>query len=314
MSALSTALTEYLTVRRTLGFQLYATGRYLTQFVRFAEDEGAAFITRDLALRWATQPQQVSPAHWARRLAMVRLFARYCSALDVRTEIPPPDLIPAHYQRKPPYLYTDQEVARLVQAAGQLPSPQGLRAATYSTVFGLLATTGMRISEPLALNRADVDLEQGALTIRDSKFGKSRWIPVHSTTQAMLQRYDGLRNRLFPTALTPAFFVSERATRLTQWAVRDTFVKLSHRIGLRAPQARYGPRLHDLRHRFAIRTLLDGYRAGVEVDRRLPKLAAYLGHAHVNDTYWYLSATPELLALAVQRLEPQQIEREEEQP
>jgi len=304
MSALSAALTEYLAIRRALGFKLYDTGLYLVQFVRFVEDEGTTFITRDLARRWATQPQQASPAHWARRLAMVRLFARFCYALDARTEIPPPDLLPARYQRKSPYLYTDQEVAQLIKTAGQLPSPRGLRATSYSTVFGLLAATGMRISEPLALERTDVDLDQGALTIRDSKFGKSRWIPVHSTTRAMLQRYDDLRNRLFPAALTPAFFLSERATRLTQWAVRYTFVKLSHQIGLRAPQDRYGPRLHDLRHRFAIRTLLDWYRAGLDVERRLPQLAAYLGHAHVNDTYWYLSATPELLALAAQRLEP----------
>jgi integrase len=306
MSALSTALSEYLTVRRALGFKLYDTGLYLARFVRFVEDEGATFITRDLARRWATLPQQASPAHWARRLAMVRLFAHYCATLDIRTEIPPPDLIAAHYQRKPPYLYTDQEVARLIQAARQLPSPRGLRAATCSTVFGLLAATGMRISEPLALDREDVDLEQGALTIRDSKFGKSRWIPVHATTRAVLQRYEELRNRLFPTALSPAFFLSERATRLTQWAVRYTFVKLSHQIGWRGPQDRYGPRLHDLRHRFAVRTLLNWYRAGVDVERRLPQLAAYLGHAHVNDTYWYLSATPELLALAAQRLEPPQ--------
>lgn len=306
MSTLSTALSEYLTIRRALGFKLRDTGLNLAQFVRFAEAEGATFITRDLALRWATEPQQVSPAHWARRLAMVRLFARYCSALDARTEVPPADLLCARYQRKTPYLYTDQEVERLIQAAGQLPSPRGLRAATYSTVLGLLAATGMRISEPLALDRADVDLDQGALTIRQSKCGKSRWIPVHSTTRAMLQRYDEQRSRLFPTVLTPSFFISERATRLTQWAVRAAFIKLSQRIGLRGPQDHEGPRLHDLRHRFAIRTLLNWYQAGVDVERRLPQLAAYLGHAHVHDTYWYLSATPELLALAAQRLEPQQ--------
>lgn len=306
MSALSTALTEYLTVRRALGFKLYDTGLCLEQFVRFAEAEGAAFITRDLALRWATQPVQVSPTHWARRLGMVRRFARYCSALDARTEIPPADLLPVRYTRKPPYLYSDEEIARLIRAAGQLPAPRGLRAATYSTVFGLLAATGMRVSEPLALDRADVDLAQGALTIRDSKFGKSRWIPLHSTTRAALQRYGERRDRLFPTALTASFFISERGTRLTQWAVRATFVKLSHQVGLRGPRDHYGPRLHDLRHRFAIRTLLCWYRSGMDVEQRLPQLAAYLGHAHVNDTYWYLSATPELLALAAQRLEPAQ--------
>lgn len=303
MSALSMALTEYLTVRRALGFKLYKDGLCLAQFVHFAKGEGAAFITRDLALRWATKPAHATPAHWASRLTMVRQFARYCSALDVRTEIPPVGLLPFRSKRKQPYLYSDQEITRLLHAAEQLPSPRGLRAATCTTVFALLAVTGMRISEPIALDRGDVDLEQGALTIRESKFGKSRWLPVHSTTRMALQRYSERRDQLFPSALTTSFFISERATRLTQWAVRATFVKLSHQIGLRGPQDHYGPRLHDLRHRFAVRTLLNWYRAGVDVEQRLPVLAAYLGHAHVNDTYWYLSAIPELLALAAQRLE-----------
>lgn len=303
MSALSTALTEYLTVRRALGFKLYEDGLCLAQFVDFAEAEGAAFITRDMALRWATQPAHAMPAHWASRLTMVRQFARYCSALDVRTEVPPVGLLPFRSKRKQPYLYSDQEITRLLHAAEQLPSPRGLRAATCTTVFALLAVTGMRISEPIALDRGDVDLEQGALTIRESKFGKSRWLPVHSTTRAALQRYVKRRDRVFPTTLTTSFFISERGTRLTQWAVRATFVKLSHQIGLRGPQDHYGPRLHDLRHRFAVRTLLNWYHAGVDVEQRLPTLAAYLGHAHVKDTYWYLSAIPELLALAALRLE-----------
>lgn len=307
MSALSLALNDYLNVRRALGFTLLRDERCLKQFIRFTEDEGATFITRDLALRWAIAPVQSSPAYWASRLRMVRQFARYCSALDGRTEIPPPDLIPARYQRKPPYLYTDQEITQLIQAAQSLPSVQGLRAATYSTLFGLLVVTGMRISEPLALDRADVDLDQGALTIRESKFGKSRWIPVHSSTRVMLQRYAEQRDRLFPSALTASFFLSERGARLSQWAVRYTFVKLSHQIGLRGPQDHDGPRLHDLRHRFALTTLLHWYRCGEDVERHLPQLAAYLGHTHVNDTYWYLSATPELLTLAAQRLEPEQV-------
>jgi integrase/recombinase XerD len=306
MSALSIALTEYLSVRRALGFKLYATGISLEQFIHFVEAECATIITQDLALRWATQPKQASPSHWARRLGMVRQFAHYCHALDARTEIPPAELIPARYKRKPPYLYSDEEVRRLIQAAGQLVSTQGLRAATYRTFFALLAVTGMRVSEPLALNRDDVDLNQGALMIRDSKFGKSRWLPIHSTTQCALQRYIEQRDELFPTVLTKSFFISEQGIRLTKWSVRYTFVKISHQIGLRGPQDHYGPRLHDLRHRFAIRTLLHWYRSGMDVERHLPELAAYLGHAHVNDTYWYLSATPELMALVVQRWESDQ--------
>jgi integrase len=311
MSALPTALTDYLTMRRALGFKLYDVGLCLHQFVRFAEAEGAAFITTALALRWATQPAQASPTYWARRLGMVRQFAQYCSALDARTEIPPPALLPYRYQRKAPYLYSDEEIGRLLQAAQQLPSPTGLRAATYDTLLGLLAATGMRISEPIALDRTDVDLPCGALTIRRTKFGKSRWLPLHPTTCQALQHYAALRDRLYPSPTTPSFFLSERGTRLTANTVEQTFVQLSHRIGLRGPEETHGPRLHDLRHGFAIRTLLRWYRAGVDVEQRLPELAAYLGHAHVNDTFGYLSATPELLQLAAERVAPSPQAREE---
>jgi integrase/recombinase XerD len=304
MSALQTALTEYLAMRRALGFKLRDVGRWLDQFVRFAETEEAGFITTELALRWAMQSVQASSAHRARRLGIARQFAQYCSTLDPRTQIPPPDLLPYRYTRKSPYLYSDEEITQLLHAAQQLPSPKGLRAATYATLFGLLAVTGMRIAEPVALDRADVDLIGGSLTIRRSKFGKSRWLPLHPTTSQALQHYATQRDRLYPTALTPSFFISEQGTRLTQWSVRATFVKLSHRIGLRGPEDHSGPRLHDLRHRFANRTLLNWYRAGVDANQRLPELAAYLGHAHVSDTYWYLSAIPELLALAAERLEP----------
>ena len=304
MSVLSCAVDEYLALRRTLGFKLTGVGRILQQFVRFAESEGAEWVTTDVALRWATQPTKASPAHWARRLGIVRQFAQYFSAADPRTEVPPP-LLPHHYVRQPPYLYRDEEVNALLEAAACLPSPTGLRAATYATLLGLLAVTGMRISEPVGLDRADVDLSQGSLSIRGAKFGKSRWLPLHPTTTARLARYAERRDGLYPTPSTPSFFLSEQGTRLTTWSVRRTFVIfLSHQIGLRAPQDHHGPRPHDLRHRFAIRTLLHWYRCGDNVEQRLPELAAYLGHAHVSDTYWYRSATPELLALAAQRLEP----------
>lgn len=183
MNALQSAVSEYLTMRRALGFKLYDVGLCLQQFVRFAEAEGAEFITIDLALRWAMQAAQASAAHRARRLGMVRQFAYYCSALDSRTEVPPPGLLPYRYTRKPPYLYSDEEIVRLIRAAEQLPSPKGLRAATYATLLGLLIVTGIRISEPTALDRADVDLGDGSLSIRGSKFGKSRWLLLHPTTQ-----------------------------------------------------------------------------------------------------------------------------------
>ena len=285
MMSLPTALSDYLAMRRALGFQLHDTERCLRQFVDFVQTEGGAYITTELALRWASQPSRALPAYRARRLGMVRQFAHYCHALDPRSEIPPVGLLPYRYHRKTPYLYRDEDLERLLQATRQLPSPTGLRAATYTTLFGLLIVTGMRISEPLALDRTDVDLALGTLTIRCTKFAKSRWLPLHPTTGQALQRYAALRDRLQPEPTTPSFFLAEAGTRLTVNTVEQTFVKLSHRIGLRQPDDHVGPRLHDLRHRFAIQTLLGWYRAGLDVEQRLPQLAAYLGHAHINDTY-----------------------------
>lgn len=303
MSALQAALDEYLDVRRTLGFKLLEEGTALPKFLCFLEKENAPFITTALAVQWATLPENVLPVHWARRLAMVRAFARFLSSLDPKTEIPPQGLLPHRYHRKPPYIYDDGEIARLLQASNHLQSTTGLRAATYSTIFGLLAVTGMRISEPIALDRYDVDLAQGILTVRQTKFGKSRLIPIHSSTVDKLKEYSRQRDRLFSNLKSPSFFVSEKGARLTQWAVSWTFVKLSREIGLRAPGDKHGPRLHDLRHTLAVKTLLKWYQTDIDVERHLPELATYLGHTHVNDTYWYISAVPELVRLASLRLD-----------
>jgi len=303
MSELQQALEEYLALRRALGYKLYEPGLVLAQFVRFLEGEDAAFITTELALRWATQPVNVQPSHWAKRLSIVRGFAQYRSATDRRTEVPSPQLLPHRVRRPRPYIYRDSEVRRLIAAATELPSGPGLRRQTYATLFGLLAVTGLRISESVGLDRDDVDLGEGLLLVRGAKFGKTRWVPVHSSTLRVLQHYAGMRDRLCPNPQTPSFFLSERGVRLTVWIVRHTFVKLARRIGLRGPNDSRGPRLHDLRHRFAVKTLLDWYQAGIDVEQHLPELATYLGHAHITDTYWYLTATPELLQLAAQRLD-----------
>ena len=303
MTNLRKALEEYLAIRRSLGFKLRLTGRLLLRFVEFAEKKKASFVTTKLALEWATQPKHAQPAQWANRLRMVREFAKYQSAIDLRTEIPPKELLPYRYRRKLPYIYTDAEISRLIGAAKKLPSPKGLRATTLSTLFGVLAVTGMRMSEPINLDRKDVDLKNGVLTIRQTKFGKSRLVPVHISTKKKLREYAHLRNRLCPQPVSPSFFVSGRGTRLTEWTVRHWFVILSHQIGLRSPGDSYGPRLHDLRHRFAIKTLLNWYRSGCDVENNIPALTTYLGHGHVTDTYWYISATPELLQLAALRLE-----------
>jgi integrase len=306
MSALRTAVEEYLAIRRSLGFELRRVAYYLYDFVGLVDADGATCITTELALRWATQPATSHPAVWAQRLGIVRRFAAWHRASDPRTEIPPAGLLPYRYRRKPPHIYSDDEIARLLHAAATLPSRHALRARTYASFFGLLAVTGMRVSEALKLDRADVDLQEGILTIRRTKFGKSRLIPLHPSSRDALERYVGRRDTLFPRLATPAFFVSERRTRLTEWSARYIFATLSRQIGLRASVGGQrhgrGPRLHDMRHRFAVRTLIDWYRSGVDVEREIPKLATYLGHVHVHDTYWYLEGVPELLQLATARL------------
>lgn len=303
MSGLSSTLHDYLALRRRLGFKLRDEQAVLQRFVFFLERQGASYITTEMALRWAVLPQGAQPAHWARRLSMVRLFAAHCSAIDPRTEVPPTGLLPYSYRRRPPYIYDDKEIARLIQAARCLPSSRGLRAESYSTLFGLLAVTGMRLCESVRLDRDDVDPDRGLLTIRKSKFGKSRLVPLHPSTRSVLLRYAAGRDRAHPRPTTPSFFLSDTGRRLTHWSVRWTFVKLSRQIGLRGPSDRCGPRLHDLRHSFAVGTLLGWYREGADVEQRLPQLATYLGHGHVTDTYWYLTATPELLRLAATRVD-----------
>lgn len=303
MSPLRRAVDEYLALRQALGFRLCRPAALLTQFAAFLEQEGAPYITRELALRWAQQPIHAQPAHWATRLGIVRRFAQFWRASDPRTEVPPLGLLPHRYRRTHPYIYTDREIQRLLKVARQLPSATGIRPATYATLLGLLAVTGLRISEALALNQEDVGGPEALLTIRRTKFGKSRLVPLHPSSRRALERYARLRDRIYPRPHTDSFFVSERGHRLTQCTVRWTFNRLSRQIGLRGPADRCGPRLHDFRHRLAVRTLMRWYRAGVDVERHLPELSTYLGHTHVNDTYWYVSAVPALLRLAAARLE-----------
>jgi len=308
MSPLQETLDEYLAMRRALGHKLCLAGRLLQQFVTFADLAGAAYVTTDLALAWVSQSGGAQLSERARRLGMVRRFARYCGALDPRTVVPPPGLLPHRYQRPTPYIYRDEEISRLLDAARQLSSATGLRPHTYATLFGLYAVTGMRCREPLQLDRGDVDLVNGVLTIRGAKFGKSRYVPLHVSAQCALNSYATWRDRLCRHPASASFFVSDCGARLTHWSVRRTFVQLSHQIGLRGAGDSRGPRLHDLRHRMAVNTLLGWYRDGVDVERRLPELSTYLGHAHITDTYWYLTATPELLRQALFRVEPSEQE------
>ena len=303
MTDLRQLLDEYLATRRALGVGLKLAGSLLQRFVAFAAQTEAAFITTELALQWATEPRGVQPAQWANRLGIVRRFARFAHAVDPRHEVPPPGLLSHRYHRSQPYLYSDGELDGLLRAAQGLSGTTGLRPCTYATLLALLAVTGMRSSEPLRLNRDDVDLARGVLTVRKSKFGKSRYIPVHESTRQALINYAAQRDHLCPNPGRPSFFLSEHGARVTEWALRRTFVKLSRQVGLRGPSDSRGPRLHDLRHRFAVETLLRWYRDGIDVERHLPRLTTYLGHARVSDTYWYLTVTPELMQLAARRLD-----------
>lgn len=305
MNTLSEALKEYLTARQSLGFNIRRASWLLPKFLDFLGRYGEApFVTVDLALEWAQENANASLHSRAERLRFVRNFAAWRSAEDPRTEIPPRGLLPHRHRRPAPYIYSQDEVDRIVSIASTLRSPKGLRGSTYHTLFGLLAVTGMRLGEVVSLDRDDVDLRGGVLRIERAKFGKSRFVPLHPTTRAALQNYARKRNAVFPVAYSTAFFLSERGRRLTVWCVQDTFANVSRRIGLRPDIGRRfgrGPRLHDLRHRFAVTTLIHWYRSGADVEREMPKLATYLGHANTGNVYWYLQAVPELLHLVTEQ-------------
>jgi integrase len=301
MSGLRAAAEDYLAIRRALGFKMGRPAPLLRQFVAFLEQAGASTVTIELAVAWAKQPAAGTPYWWGYRMIVVRGFARHLQALDPRTEVPPSDLLPRPRLRATPYLYSEADIASLMDAGGTLRP--ALRAATYRTLVGLLVVTGLRIGEAIRLDRDDLDWRNGLLTVRDSKFGKSREVPLHPSTVDALQVYAQLRDQLRPRPAAPSFFVSMAGTRLLYNCFSSTFHELVQRAGLQRRSASCRPRPHDLRHTFAVRTLLDWYRAGLDVEAQMPRLSTYLGHFEPRNTYWYLSATPELLALAGQRLE-----------
>jgi integrase/recombinase XerD len=302
MTTLRQAVEDYLSLRRALGFKLNDVGLAFRSFLAFCENEGAAVVTAELARRWAVSTN-ASPRRAAWRLRIVRDFAIHHQVTDPRTEIPPKDLFSCRNPRKTPYLYSDQEVGHLLQAARELRPGKGLRQRTYATLFGLLAATGLRVGEALALDGADVDWQAGMLVVRQSKFRKSRLVPVHASTLDRLRQYQEERDRIYPAPKTSAFFVSEAGRRLPYPTVRGIFRHLCEQLGLHGSATARRPRIHDLRHRFAVNTLIRWYREGVDVERFLPRLSTYLGHGCCEHTYWYLTAVPELLRLATERLE-----------
>ena len=306
MSAMRDSLVQYVAVRRALGSNFREPALALDHFVDMIEGEEAEFITTDLALRWAMEPKLVQRATWGRRLSQVRGFAKWLNAADIRNEIPPKHLLNARRRRNPPHIYTNREIEQFMAQAARLQSPTGIRALTYSTLIGLLVATGLRPSEALGLDRSDVDLVSGILSIRESKFGKSRFVPIEESTRAALERYAQGRDRLCALRLSEAFLISEHGLRLSGCSARSMFARISRAIGLRATTEHgrngHGPRLQDFRHSFATGKLVEWYRAGLDVMRELPKLSTYLGHVDVGLTYWYIEAVPELLQLAANYL------------
>jgi integrase len=301
MSPLAEHAERYLALRRAVGFKLLSEGQLLAEFVASADAAGQRTITTQFALEWARRPTSGSRNYLSRRLRAVRSFARYLHALDPVCEIPPIELLPASKYRPAPYLYSDREILALMTASRGLRPPA--RAAMLETLIGLLACTGLRIGEALRLDRDDFDPICGLLTVRDSKFGKSREVLLDRSAVRALIDYGEIRDRLCPHPDTRSFFLTTRGTRPAHPTICQPFHKLRDQAGVRHSMPGKRPRVHDLRHSFAVKTLLGWYREGGDVAARMPLLSTYLGHVDPAATFWYLSAAPELLALAAERLE-----------
>lgn len=300
MKSLSKLLTEYLDLRRKLGFKTEREAWLLPKFVTFLRAEGSAYVTIELALAWAKQPAGADPWWWASRLSIVRGFAKHAHLIDVRHQIPPGNLLPRYVRRRTtPSIYSPDEIARILRAARDLRPPYAFRRATYETLFGLLAATGMRVGEAIRLDCRDVDWANQLVVVRESKFGKSREVVLHDTVMRALRRYARERDRVHPRPLSPSFFRSLVGTRLIYNNVHGTFARLLRHAGIPRVKAR----VHELRHTFIVRTILRWHREGVDVDARMPTLSTYVGHRNPSSTYWYVSATPELMALVGRRVQ-----------
>ncbi|MCR4427413.1 MAG: tyrosine-type recombinase/integrase [Firmicutes bacterium] len=301
-AAMLDAVNEYLATRRALGYQLLVEGEELRRFAEYADRIGHhGPITTELAVNWAKLPKDAHPLYWARRLDMVRRLATYQVMNQPETQIPPRGLLGPSYRRVAPHIYTPEEIKALIQQASRLGPNGGLRPHTYQTLFGLLFCTGLRVSEALRLTISHVDLQKGILTVVGTKFHKSRLVPLHATTVEALRDYALHRQIHLPNAVSMNFFLTEKGTALKYHKTLLTFIELRKHLGW--SELDRPPRIHDLRHTFAVTTLLNWYRHGEDIGNKVATLATYLGHVHVSDTYWYLSAVPELLAAAGSRFE-----------
>jgi integrase len=306
MTSLTTHLEHYLVVRHNLGYDQSFQERVLRKFTGFAEAEGENHITIELFLRWKEHFGSANNYTWSKRLMIVRVFATWLKSIDPRNEVPPPGLISGKFHRSRPYIYTDKQIAEIVAKARRLPSSYGLRGLTCSTLFGLIAVTGLRISEAIGLYEEDVDLDEAVITVRRGKNGRSRFIPISTCTVERLGAYRFERTRILGVSPS-SFFLFEDGQPPSDCSIQYNFAKICQFIGLRDRQDfnkhGRGPRIHDLRHTFAVRTIIDWYRKGLDPDREMIKLSTYLGHTDPKHTYWYIEAVPELLQLASERAE-----------
>jgi integrase/recombinase XerD len=302
--SLALQLDRYLSIRRRLGYDLRTAERILRRFTRYADGEGATYIDTALFLRWHATLAEANSSTRATRLRAVRLFAQWLSSLDPAHQVPSRGLLPDSSKRSRPHIYDEREIGAIIAAAIELPSIYGLRGLTFSTLFGLVAVTGLRISEALALDRDDIDIDHGVLRVRRGKLGKERLLPLDPSVAMQLVAYLAERDRLIGHPAKP-LFVTDKARRVTDCSARYNFAQACQRIGLRVPQPYCkhgrGPRIHDLRHTFAVRTMINWYRTGKDPAREMIRLTTYLGHTDPSSTYWYLEAVPELLDLAMVR-------------
>ena len=302
MSALASHLEDYLRLRRALGHQLADAARLLPRFVAYLDAAEQRTITVDVALAWVTQPDaDPFSSVWMRRMTAVRGFARHMSGVDPATQIPPLGLVTFRRSWRQPFIYTAADIVALMDEVSRvIPTP--LRAATFQTMIGLLAATGMRVGEAIALRRDDIDWADGVITVRAAKFNKHRELPLDTTTTDALRAYAATRERVVPDPPGPTFFVSRRGTAViyADFGAKFREIVTSSGVGAGSPVR---PRIHDVRHSFAVDTLVRWHREGRDVGALLPRLSTYLGHLAPGHTYWYLSAAPELLGLAAARLE-----------
>jgi integrase/recombinase XerD len=306
MKSLKTLLNDYLKLRWRLGFKSYNTSSILNYFVEFLKSKKAKHISNELSLCFATINPNYKMTTCEFRLSVIRQFALYLSTIDPNTEVPPHNLLPSVRKHRLPYIYSDQEIIDLMQCLDD-GTRNALDQYTFQTLFGLLAVTGMRAGEAFRLEQADVDTVNRIITIRQSKFGKSRYIPIHKTTAEALKRYFEYKDKVLPNPKSSQFFINHHGFSIAKSTIRNIFHRRLKKVGIKNKVGHATPRIADLRHSFSIKTLLNWYRNGVKnIDHCIPLLSTYLGHVNPTNTYWYITETPELLNFAIKRLKIRQ--------